>query len=660
MNLADRGRSRKKPARPEWRAMRRSWFSPSGLILLWFVPAAFTIYIKFDILSLEFEELASWEKLSFFRADLFIGFLLVPSALLLVDHYFAPRFRTTLILLVSTFALIVLYCQLRAFQEVGQFLSFHMFVTAISWALQDPSAIPGYLGLRLIVATLILALSVALLWRWAAVWKQRHGGTTFVTDHHSHLAVLGLLGCSAVLTVIAWVGPFSSTRLHGSVLVRSVRSLANPTDVDSTPFQNLSISELHTRYREMTSSPAPERDARYWAKAQGCNVLFLVLETAPARILPALGDDLADFPNLRRLRRTSFAGVSHFSTYPATHQAMFSIFSSWYPSFLPRNFTHSHPDLIVPGLVRRLAELGYDTAFYSPFDFKGESDATMYRALGFARQVYPETRHPRLSGRAFLSAFDLRLGLDRAALNLLTRDLEKDLTQKRRFAFLFAPEISHGPWSLVKPAATPPDIANRGRALLRIPDIFLGEIIRILERHNQLKQTIIVVVGDHGIRTREEDPEYSGNLFGDYAFHVPLFVYAPQALDHTERISWVTSHIDIAPTVLDLLGVERDRVFEEGTPIWDRQLANRTTYFFSHAYMGAAAYCSNNTYFVWDDFTDSVYESNRLDFDRGNVAPADSPLHQQVTRSILRMAGLQEVWAMHFTHAKALRNHIYN
>ena len=131
----------------------------------------------------------------------------------------------------------------------------------------------------------------------------------------------------------------------------------------------------------------------------------------------------------------------------------------------------------------------------------------MYRALGFARQVYPETRHPRLSGRAFLSAFDLRLGLDRAALNLLTRDLEKDLTQKRRFAFLFAPEISHGPWSLVKPAATPPDIANRGRALLRIPDIFLGEIIRILERHNQLKQTIIVVVGDHGIRTREEDPE---------------------------------------------------------------------------------------------------------------------------------------------------------
>src|SRR5947209_2030869 len=118
MNLADRGPSRKKPARPEWRAMRRSWFSPSGLILLWFVPA-------------------------------------------------------------------------------------------ISWALQDPSAIPGYLGLRLIVATLISALSVALLWRWAAVWKQRHGGTTFVTDRHSHLAVLGLLGCSAVLTVIAWVGPFS-------------------------------------------------------------------------------------------------------------------------------------------------------------------------------------------------------------------------------------------------------------------------------------------------------------------------------------------------------------------------------------------------------------------------------------------------------------------
>jgi hypothetical protein len=41
---------------------------------------------------------------------------------------------------------------------------------------------------------------------------------------------------------------------------------------------------------------------------------------------------MSDLSNLRRLRERSFVAVSHYTPYCETHQAMFSILSSCYPS----------------------------------------------------------------------------------------------------------------------------------------------------------------------------------------------------------------------------------------------------------------------------------------------------------------------------------------
>jgi hypothetical protein len=40
-------------------------------------------------------------------------------------------------------------------------------------------------------------------------------------------------------------------------------------------------------------------------------------------------------------------------------------------------------------MISTLSELGYDTAFYSPFDYWGEPDSAMYRSLGFVRPRQP-------------------------------------------------------------------------------------------------------------------------------------------------------------------------------------------------------------------------------------------------------------------------------
>jgi hypothetical protein len=120
------------------------------------------------------------------------------------------------------------------------------------------------------------------------------------------------------------------------------------------------------------------------------------------------------------------------------------------------------------------------------------------------------------------------------------------------------------------------------------------------------------------------------------------------------------SHIDVAPTVLDLLGVEEGREFEQGTPVWSAVLSKRKTYFFANAMFGADGYYSNGRFYMWNHISDAVFASSQPSFDIGNLVPKSSPIHREVSRSVARMVGLQQVWATQFCHADAVRNHLFD
>jgi len=654
-----------------------AWRSAARSVLPWVIPAMLSIYIKADLLknkramhggyvisarSLGIVSLNYWEKVSFFRADLLVAFFVVPLALLLVSRYLLPpRWRTGLIVLFSLASTIVLYLELSSFDAAGQFLSSHVMSAAIIWGLlHDRSAIARYLPWQPLVALGGLATAM-IAGRWQANRGMRIRGSSIAGRSWNIGARVALSGLVAV-TIAAWASPFPATPYHRNVLGWILRSLADRSDAQTLEFANLPDVELQNRYRAMASFPQEARDARYWAKAKGSNVLFFVLETAPARVLPADGD-LADLPNIERLREKSLVGVSHYTTYAATHQAMFSILSSWYPSAAIARVQNRQPNAVVPGLIATLSDLGYDTAFYSPIDFKGEPDSEMYRSVGFQRQVYPSLEGSKFdveSSTSFNSneSARLRMALDLAALGSLKRDLERDLTAGRKFAYLFEPEVSHGPWADLKENGKEQNVERRGRNILQIPDQMLGDILEVLQRHNQLENTVIVVVGDHGIRNPIEDPSLPSGTIDDYSFHVPLFIYAPMALERRVEIPYVTSHIDIAPTIRSLLGIEQGKNLEQGTPVWDPGLVHRTAFFFGHDYLAADGYYSEGNFFMWSQMSGAVYQNTRMSFDRINPVPRNSPAYNEVTRSITRMVSLNEVWAMHFGDAKAAHNYV--
>lgn len=85
-----------------------------------------------------------------------------------------------------------------------------------------------------------------------------------------------------------------------------------------------------------------------------------------------------------------------------------------------------------------------------------------------------------------------------------------------------------------------------------------GTLVDGLKERKQADETAIVLTGDHGEGFFEHG--CLGHAFGHWreVTHVPLVLYVPGLSDKLAKIDTVVSHVDIAPTISDLLGVSPD------------------------------------------------------------------------------------------------------
>jgi arylsulfatase A-like enzyme len=89
-------------------------------------------------------------------------------------------------------------------------------------------------------------------------------------------------------------------------------------------------------------------------------------------------------------------------------------------------------------------------------------------------------------------------------------------------------------------------------------DRCFGRLVDGLAELGIADKTAIVLTSDHGEGMFEHGR--GGHAFGQYAElgNVPLVIYADRLVDKLRAVDTVSTHLDIAPTVLDLMGVPRD------------------------------------------------------------------------------------------------------
>jgi hypothetical protein len=648
------------------------WIASARFLAAWPFPALLGFYLKWYVMteqngfarearSMGLQRLNFYEWISFFRGELFYAALLTPAVLLVLNRYLRPSWAAALTGGASLPLSLLMGIQILSLKELGRFSSFKMILVGLSWGWHEPGSNSQYLMSSETLATLFAMVGVGCALAWA-IRNARRATSRRVESRWKTAGELWVFAVIALL-LLSSRSDVPASPYHQSSFLRAATSLWKENAVETGEFggldskraaglasedlSSLSTAELIAKYRQLTHAPKPETDPRYFGKQAGANILFFILETTPEKYLP-VGEDLKSFPNFDRLLKNSFVGTRHYTTFPITRSALFSVFSSWYPIDDPGNAFDSPAWDSTDDFLRRLSSKGYETAVFSPLRAPGIPDAALFDAVGFSHQVYPDSALS--SYEQSPSWAEARIAADLETLHLLEAQLDLWMKQGRPFAATFLPQIAHSPYPDGRSGDTPEELKVRGQAILQREDAWLGEVMDLLQKDGQLNNTILVVVGDHGLRTLSENPEMRRGTVDEMAFHVPLIVHAPRALDHTEKITWLTSHIDLVPTILDLLGAKDDRESEQGTAIWNADLKDRTTFFFAKPMFGADGYASGGQFFMWHYFSDTVYKKPTAEFDPSDIIPRRSAAATDVTNTISTIIALEKAWHPRFTH----------
>jgi arylsulfatase A-like enzyme len=362
---------------------------------------------------------------------------------------------------------------------------------------------------------------------------------------------------------------------------------------------------------------------------------MIILEAMSAQAFDPARDNLEDMPNVRRLVNQSFLMKTHYTTVPYTGDATFSILTSLYSY---EAFGYVDHVVTLPGIVRNLDDEGYKTGFYG-WVWRGahNRDDILLTSLGFA-QFGP----PLNDKSAVMDSKDVFYGpakpieaYDHRALSILLSDIHDWTAAKQRFAAVFSPEVGHDPYRELGPHRTDAALL-RGRALAVHQDAWLGELLDELQKDGVLEDTIIVLTGDHGMRGAPGGLPIaiaSRGLLPDVELRVPMLISVPGVLRQPVYIDSPTSHVDIAPTVKDLLGVDAGRDLEQGLPVYSAAIKTRHL-FLSTGPFGASGFYSNGYYYC-SGVVGLVYKSPTLDWAGSRPLPFDDAEAVSV-RSLLR------------------------
>jgi hypothetical protein len=267
----------------------------------------------------------------------------------------------------------------------------------------------------------------------------------------------------------------------------------------------------------------------------------------------------------------------------------------------------------------------------------------MLHHLGFSKLVNSD-----LGSTFFTRLEEGNLGLetriqrDIGPLHALMNDISTWATQKRKFAAVYFPQMGHGPWPAV-PGEPNSTADERARFLARYQDSWIGELVHRLELTGELEHTIFVVTGDHGIRFRSENSELPVGRIDEMSYHVPFLVSIPKVVSHEVRIDWPTSHIDLEPTLLDLLGIEQGRQWEQGTAIWNPQLSSRRVFLLGDRLFGADGYFDGRDAVMLQNQIGTVFESGSLHFERDGLKANDSAEAKAAKKTLKEFASFEAV-----------------
>lgn len=358
------------------------------------------------------------------------------------------------------------------------------------------------------------------------------------------------------LVVIGWsVGPMAVRRADTTGLHRNAI-----TALVATTFPRLATRPGAEDWR---TSPFGGRLAEdltgHRGVMAGHNVVIVILESTAAQYLASYGAKDDPTPNLTAFAQQSIVFEHAYAVYPESIKGLFALLCSRWPAFdVP---VETHAEAPCDSLPRLLGEAGYRSALF-------HSGRFMYLGMSelLSRQGFQTLEDAGAIGGNVKSSF----GVDEPSVVRRMLSWIDGLPAGQRFFLVYTPVAGHHPYASPEPGPFGP-AAELGmyKNALHHGDRSLGVFLDGLRTRGLDKQSIVIVFGDHGEAFGQHDGNYGHSIFiYEENVRVPLVIGMPPGRIEPEgrtdarasaaggvRVGRLASVIDLAPTILDLLGL---------------------------------------------------------------------------------------------------------
>lgn len=280
------------------------------------------------------------------------------------------------------------------------------------------------------------------------------------------------------------------------------------------------------------------------------NVVVILMESFAGHFVGALGSPLNITPNFDKLAKEGLLFKRFFSNGTHTHQGMFATMACFpnLPSFeyLMRTPEGGHK---FSGLPQLLSPRGFDNLYVYNGNFQWDNQSGFFSNQGMTNFIGREDFVNPVFMDPTWGVSDQDM-FDRGAL-----ELEQNYGSKPFYALLQTLS-NHTPYAL--PIDLPVErVSGQGSSdehltAMRYSDWALGQFFEKARKAPYFKETLFVIVGDHGFGADEQLTEMDL-----HRFNVPLLLIAPGIQEKFGTSSEVVgTQIDVVPTIMGRLGGE--------------------------------------------------------------------------------------------------------
>ncbi len=332
------------------------------------------------------------------------------------------------------------------------------------------------------------------------------------------------------------------------------------------------------------------------------NVVIIVLEGVPYR-QTSLGDKQSDLtPFLADLARQGAEFTNCRSSLTHTTKALFTLLTGRYASAFPdvaEAVPAAKPYASMATILKD--KLNFRTAFFQSAQGQFESRPGLVYNLGFDKFWSRDDLDDPTAFLGYLASDEFSM------IEPIVKWIESD---DKPFFLTVLCSATHDPYEVPEWYATPFGTAiERYQQTVTYTDKFLAALDSELTELNLEDNTIFCVVADHGEAFGEHGLHGHMRIAFDELLRTPWVMRAPSLVEQGTRITDAVSSVDLAPTLLALLGFDTDSADFDGDNALGNMPDDRIVYFSGWLQESPAGFVRANQKFICNpaDKTVSVY-----------------------------------------------------